>query len=313
MTHREIRDILLTVLAVIPLSCLAAPAPPAGAERFPTPDQAAKALLDAARSGDHDRIAAVFGARHAELLSSGDEIEDQNNRATFVAEAEEKMSVEKAGENRATLRVGKANWPFPIPLVKNGGGWWFDAEQGREEIIDRRIGRNELSALSVINGYLEAQFEYADVDRDGDEVAEYAQKLWSEPGKFDGLYWEAEPGQPQSPLGPLVAAARAEGYGAKGATDRPSPYHGYYYRILTRQGSRASGGKYDYIINGNMIAGFGLVAFPAEYGSSGVMTFIVSHQGRIYQKDLGPKTGELAAALKEYDPEAGWERVETGG
>jgi hypothetical protein len=318
--QREIRNILLTTLALSPWSCFsepatpAPPAPPAGteAQRYPSPDEAAKALLDAARSGDRNRIASLFGSRGAELLSSGDEVADKNNRETFAAMAQEKMAVEPAGEDRATVRVGNTDWSFPIPLVKDGGGWRFDAEQGREEILNRRIGRNELSALGVINGYLEAQFEYANADRDEDGIAEYAQKLRSEPGKFDGLFWEAAADRPESPLGPLVADARAEGYQVKGAGDPPAPYHGYYYRILTRQGADASGGKYDYIINGSMIAGFGLVAFPADYGSSGVMTFIVNHQGRIYQKDLGPKTREIATAMKEFNPGPGWEPLGTG-
>jgi hypothetical protein len=319
--QREIRSILLTILALSPWSCFsepaspAPPAPPAGteAQRYPTPDDAAKALLDAARSGNPNQVATLFGSRGAELFSSGDEVADKNNRETFAAMAQEKMSVEKTGEDRVAVHVGKTDWSFPIPLVKDGDGWRFDAEQGREEIINRRIGRNELSALGVINGYLEAQFEYANADRDGDGIAEYAQKLRSEPGQFDGLFWEAAADRPESPLGPLVADARAEGYQIKATGDQPAPYHGYYYRILTRQGPEAPGGKYDYIINGNMIAGFGLVAFPADYGSSGVMTFIVNHQGRIYQKDLGPKTREIATAMKEFNPGPGWEPVGTGG
>ena len=315
--QREIRTIFLAALALSPWPCFSEPAAsaPAGtaAQRYPTPDEAAKALLDAARSGDQNQIASLFGSRGAELLSSGDEVADKSNRETFAAMAQEKMSVEKTGEDRAAVHVGKTDWSFPIPLVKDGDSWRFDAEQGREEIINRRIGRNELGALGVINGYLEAQFEYANADRNGDGIAEYAQKLRSRPGKFDGLFWEAEPGQPESPLGPLVAEARAQGYAVKGTEERPTPYHGYYYRILTRQGGAAPGGKYDYIINGHMIAGFGLVAFPADYGSSGIMTFIVNHQGRIYQKDLGPKTDEIATAMKEFNPGAGWEPVETGG
>ncbi len=315
--QREIRTIFLAALALSPWPCFSEPAAsaPAGtaAQRYPTPDEAAKALLDAARSGDQNQIASLFGSRGAELLSSGDEVADKSNRETFAAMAQEKMSVEKTGEDRAAVHVGKTDWSFPIPLVKDGDSWRFDAEQGREEIINRRIGRNELGALGVINGYLEAQFEYANADRNGDGIAEYAQKLRSEPGKFDGLFWEAEPGQPESPLGPLVAEARAQGYVVKGTEERPTPYHGYYYRILTRQGGAAPGGKYDYIINGHMIADFGLVAFPADYGSSGIMTFIVNHQGRIYQKDLGPKTDEIATAMKEFNPGAGWEPVETGG
>jgi hypothetical protein len=220
------------------------------------------------------------------------------------------MAVEKIGEDRAIVHVGNTDWPFPIPLVKKGGSWQFDAEQGRQEILNRRIGRNELSTLGAIRGYVEAQFDYANADRDGDGVSEYAQKLHSEPGKFDGLFWETEEGQPQSPLGPLIAEARAEGYKVNGTAEKPYPYHGYYYRILTRQGGNVPGGKYDYVINGNMIAGFALVAFPAHYGSSGIMTFVVNHQGKIYQKDLGPKTAEIAEKMKEYNPDSNWEPVQ---
>lgn len=316
--HRKIFNMLPIILALSPWACLAEPAsptPPAPATEargYPTPDDAAKALLEAARSGDKTQLASLFGNRGAELLSSGDEVADKNNREAFVAMASEKMTVDKAGEDRAVLHAGRADWPFPIPLVKSGDGWRFDADAGREEILNRRIGRNELSALSVVNGYLEAQYDYAEVDRNGDGLSEYAQKLRSEPGQFDGLFWESEPGQPESPLGPLVADARAEGYSLKGGGEKPTPYHGYYYRILTRQGPEAPGGKYDYLINGRMIAGFGIVAFPADYGNSGIMTFIANHQGVIYQKDLGPKTAEIATAMKEFDPGPGWEPVETG-
>lgn len=322
--HPAFRMFLLTVFALAPLSCFASPAssaPPAGvsrrpesdARRFPSPEGAVKALVDAARGGDLKRFADLFGSRYAELLSSGDAIQDKNDRDAFVAKAQERTAIKNIDDHRAILQVGAADWPFPIPLIKQGESWQFDAEQGQEEIINRRVGRNELSALGVINAYVEAQFEYAGADRDGDGVAEYAQKLGSTPGSFDGLYWAPEPGQLQSPLGPLVAEARAAGYQAKGTADKSWPYHGYYYRILTRQGSDAPGGKYDYVINGNMIAGFGLVAFPAYYGSSGVMTFIVNHQGKIYQRDLGPETAKLANTLKEYNPGAGWELVTNGG
>jgi len=317
--YREIKNILLAALISAPLfahAALTSTAPTAPAESksseaqgFKTPDDAAKALLEAARSDDRNQIIALFGSHDAELLSSGDDVGDKNNRSEFVTLAQEKMAVEKTGEDRAIVHVGNTDWPFPIPLVKNGDSWRFDAEQGRQEILNRRIGRNELSTLGAIRGYEEAQFDYAISDRDGDGVSEYAQKLQSEPGKFDGLFWEAENGQPQSPLGPLFAEARAEGYKAKGTTEKPSPYHGYYYRILTRQGGNVPGGKYDYIINGNMIAGFALVAFPAQYGSSGIMTFVVNHQGKIFQKDLGPKTAEIAGNMKEYNPDSKWEPV----
>jgi hypothetical protein len=318
--YRDIIKILLAALISAPLYAHAAPssATPAApveaksviAQVFQTPDDAAKALLEAARSDDRNQIIAVFGSHDPDLLSSGDDIEDKNNRSNFVTLAQEKMAAEKIGEDRAIVHVGNTDWPFPIPLVKKGDGWQFDAEQGRQEILNRRIGRNELSTLGAIRGYVEAQFDYANADRDGDGVAEYAQKLHSEPGKYDGLFWEPEEGQPQSPLGPLIAEARAEGYKVKGAAEKPSPYHGYYYRILTRQGGNVPGGKYDYVINGNMIAGFALVAFPAHYDASGIMTFAVNHQGKIYQKDLGPKTAEIAEKIKEYNPDSSWEPVQ---
>ncbi len=317
---RVIRQLFLMGLAFAPLLGIAAaetgaaaPEPALAAARsFTMPDQAVKTLLEAARSGDPGQIAVLFGARGAELFSSGDEIEDKNDREAFAAMAEEKTRLDQAEAGRAILHVGQQDWPFPIPIVKSDEGWRFDAEQGREEILNRRIGQNELGTLGTLNGYVEAQFEYANVDRNGDGVAEYAQKLRSEPGKFDGLFWDAAPGQPPSPLGPLVADARAEGYSLKSPENGPLPYHGYYYRILVRQGSQAPGGKYDYVINGRMIAGFGMVAFPAQYGSSGIMSFIVNHQGKIYQKDLGPDTDRIAAALKEYDPDPSWALLETG-
>lgn len=315
--YRETKYILLAALISAPLFAHAetpspAPAGPAQlgsveAKGFQSPDDAAKAFLEALGNNDKDQLIALFGSHDSELLSSGDEIEDKNNRLDFVNLAKEKMAVEKIGEDKAIIHVGNTDWPFPIPLVKKADNWQFDAEQGRQEILNRRIGRNELSAVSAIRGYVEGQADYANADRDGDGVSEYAQKLQSEPGKFDGLFWEAEEGQPQSPLGPLIAEARAEGYKVKGATEKPSPYHGYYYRILTRQGASAPGGKYDYIINGNMIAGFGLVAFPVQYGSSGIMTFVVNHQGKVYQKDLGPKTAEIVEKMKEYNPDSTWE------
>lgn len=315
---RETKNILLAALVSAPLFANAAPAPltsPAvsvtansiEAKGFKSPDEAASALLEAVDSEGTDQLMALFGSDEAELLSSGDEVEDKNNRLNFVALGQEKMRVELMGEDKAVIHLGNTDWPFPIPIVKKGDNWLFDAEQGRQEILNRRIGRNELSTIGAIKGYIEAQFEYANADRDDDGVSEYAQKLRSEPGKFDGLFWEVEEGQQQSPLGPLIAEARAVGYKVKPGAEQPSPYHGYYYRILTRQGRNAPGGKYDYIINNNMIAGFGLVAFPAQYGSSGIMTFVVNHQGKIYQKDLGPKTAAVVEKMKEYNPDSTWE------
>lgn len=316
--NRETKHLILAALMSAPLFVHAAPPSSAikpaadslaiTAKDFQTPDEAGKALLEAIVNDDSTQLIALFGNQDAELLSSGDDVEDKNNRAEFATLAQEKMRVETIGEDKAIIYVGNIDWPFPIPLVKKADSWQFDTQQGRQEIINRRIGRNELNTVSAMQGYQEAQFDYANTDRDGDGVLEYAQKLQSEPGKFDGLFWETEEGQPQSPLGPLIAEARAEGYKVKGATEKSAPYHGYYYRILTRQGKNVPGGKYDYVINGNMIAGFGLVAFPAQYGSSGIMTFVVNHQGKVYEKDLGPKTAEIVAKMKEYNPDATWDQ-----
>ncbi|WP_374088951.1 DUF2950 domain-containing protein [Methylomicrobium lacus] len=277
---------------------------------FASPEEASKALVDAARDYDKNKIAVLFGSQNAQIFSSGDDVEDANNRADFLKMAEEKSSVENQAADKAILHFGKNDWSFPVPVVNNGGQWRFDAAQGKQEILNRRIGRNELNTLGAMRAYVEAQNEYASIDRDGDEVSEFATKIRSEPGKFDGLYWETAPDQPESPLGPLFAEAKVEGYKVKGSAESATPFHGYLYKILTRQGSNVPGGKYDYIINGNMIAGFALVAFPAVYGSSGIMTFVVNHRGKIYQKNLGPKTTELVAAMKAFDPDASWEAVD---
>ncbi|MGR9088134.1 MAG: DUF2950 domain-containing protein [Gammaproteobacteria bacterium] len=303
------RVVFITMIASRSLS--AAPEAEAAdkAQGFASPEEASKALVDAARQKDKSKASVIFGSQYADILSSGDEVEDANNRESFLKMAEEKSFVEIREADKAILHFGQNDWAFPVPVVNNGGQWRFDAEQGKQEILNRRIGRNELNTLGAVRAYVEAQTEYASIDRDGDEVSEFATKIRSEPGKFDGLYWEPQPGQPESPLGPLFAEAKAAGYKTKGS-ESPTPYHGYYYKILTRQGGHAPGGKYDYIINGNMIAGFALVAFPAVYGSSGIMTFVVNHSGKIHQKNLGPKTGNLAVAMKSYDPDASWEAVD---
>jgi hypothetical protein len=208
------------------------------------------------------------------------------------------------------LEVGTNSWPFPVPIVKKDGRWFFDTEAGKEEVFRRRIGKNELATLAVMRTYVDAQREYASRDRNGDEVLEYAQRLASTPGAKDGLFWPPDLDGEISPLGPLVAQAQGEGYAMerKGQDSTREPFHGYFFKILTRQGKHAPGGKYNYIINGHMIGGFALVAWPAEYGESGIMTFIVNQQGRVYQKDLGAKTGKLAAAMKVYDPDPSWSR-----
>lgn len=272
-------------------------------QSFASPEQAVQSLLEAIQADNIDALLAIFGKQYQEQLFSGDPVEDKNNRRQFAAAAV-KQRIEKQGDNRAIIIVGDDNWSLPIPIVKEGSEWRFDTEAGIEEMLNRRIGRNELSVISVAKAYNEAQFNYAVKDRDHDDVLEYAQKFRSSPGQQDGLYWEDDVGEEPSPLGPLMAEARADAYFSS-KTNEPQPYHGYYYKILTQQGKDAAGGKYDYVINGNMIAGFGLIAFPAKYGSSGIMTFIINHQGRVYEKDLGQKTSLLVKDIKAFAPE-GW-------
>jgi hypothetical protein len=262
-----------------------------------------QSLLEAIQADNIDALLVLFGKQYQEQLFSGDPVEDKNNRLQFM-EAAAKQRIEKQGDSRAILIVGDEDWSLPIPLVKEGNGWRFDTEAGIDEMLNRRIGRNELSVISVAKAYNEAQFNYAVKDRDHDDVLEYAQNFRSSPGQQDGLYWENDVGEEPSPLGPLMAEARADAYFSS-KTNEPQPYHGYYYKILTQQGKDAAGGKYDYVINGNMIAGFGLIAFPAKYGSSGIMTFIINHQGRVYEKDLGQKTSLLVKDIKAFAPE-GW-------
>lgn len=278
-------------------------------KHFSSPEQAVKSLLESIRTGNSDALLALFGEHYKEQLFSGDAVEDKNNRQRFAAAAALKQRIEKQGENRAIFIVGNEDFVFPIPLVKESNNWRFDTKSGIDEILNRRIGRNELSAINVLKTYTEAQFDYASIDRDNDDVLEYAQKIRSSPGQHDGLFWEADASSGESsPLGPLFAAARAETYFASN-TDVPEPYHGYYYKLLTKQGCGAVGGQYDYVINGNMIAGYAMIAFPAKYGSSGIMSFIINHQGKIYEKDLGEKTAVLVKNIKEFTP-VGWKIID---
>ncbi len=282
----------------------------AGEQQFDTPEAALSALQTAAKDRDTNALHAIFGPAGRDLVSP-DAVQATQEFALFVKRLDEKAELVRRTDSACVLRLGEDGWPFPIPLVKTDGQWRFDAEAGRQEVLNRRIGRNELGAIAVCRAYVEAQREYAAKDRDGDEVLEYAQRLRSTPGKRDGLYWPLRAGEEQSPFGPLIAAARVEGYRrqARIMTDELAPYHGYYFKILTRQGKAAPGGKYDYIINGHMIGGFALVAWPAEWGNSGIMTFIVSQQGNIFQKNLGPKTARTAKALARYDPDRTWTLV----
>jgi hypothetical protein len=274
--------------------------------RYSSPARAAAALVAAARTGDVGALEQVLGPAGAKLVDSGDPVADGHDRSMFVAAYDRQHRIDAAGDRRRTLVIGSEQWPFPIPIVNRGGQWLFDTAAGEQEILDRRIGRNELNAIRVCRAYVEAQRDYARSLAAGSGVREYARRFVSTPGSHNGLYWPAGPGEAESPVGPLVASARAEGYGGGDADGRRAAYHGYFYRILERQGAAAPGGAYDYVADGHMIGGFALVAFPAEWGNSGVMTFIVNQDGIVQQQDLGPDTGTVARKMTAYDPGPGW-------
>ncbi|MGO9773251.1 MAG: DUF2950 domain-containing protein [Roseiarcus sp.] len=277
----------------------------APARTFSSPDEAAAALAAAWRSGGKAEILAILGSGADRLVSSGDPIAEKQARERLAASYDDAHRLEREGADKALVVLGKEQWPYPIPLVKRGALWRFDVAAGAEQIIDRRIGRDELNAIEVCRAYVEAQQEYAARDPLGDGLHEYAQRVASAANTRDGLYWPAAQGEPQSPLGPLVAAAEAEGFGAASAQGR-APFHGYYYRILTRQGKSAPGGARDYLVNGRLTGGFALIAFPGRYDDSGVMTFIVNQNGVVFQKNLGPNTAAIARRMREYDPDKTW-------
>jgi len=320
----------LASVALILATCLIAGVPNTHAQTpaqstFASADDALQALVSAAKQKDRAALAELFGPDYDKLLT-GDEVEDNKDLDEFSTAASESAQLQKVNDSKFVVTVGKDNWPTPIPIVQNDGKWLFDTKAGLEEALNRKIGENELSAIVTCRAYAVAQWEYyTEGDWDHDSVAEYAQRLYSTPGKHDGLYWETSEDDKPSPLGKLVAAARAEGYGPKTETpdavgkggakekeavsEERAPYHGYYFKILTRQGPAAPGGKYGYVINGNMIAGYALLAYPDKWGSSGVISFIVNQQGRVYQKNLGPNTAKVAAAMMEYNPEPSWKLV----
>ena len=275
---------------------------------YKSPEEAAKVLYDAVKSHDVKSVYKVLGPGSDKLIFTGDKVADQQMRERFLAAYDKSLKVERDGDTKAILLVGENESPFPFPLVKGTKGWKFDAKAGAEEIINRRIGENELFAIKSCLAYGDAQQEYAEADRDGDGLIEYAQKFRSGEGKRDGLFWPAKEGEPPSPLGPLAAQVKSEGYSAKDA--RPIPLHGYYYRVLTSQGKDAPGGAYDYLVKGNMIGGYALAAYPARWGASGVMTFICNHDGVVYQKNLGEKTADIASKLTRFNPDASWKKAE---
>src|SRR5271165_5332078 len=279
-----------------------------GQKTFANSQDAGKALYDAAKSGDKPAIEAVLGASSSSVLSSGDEVEDKNTRDLFTRRYEQMNRWAKEINGNETLILGAENWPYPIPLKKDAAGtWYFDTKSGVKEILFRRIGKNELAAIRVCDALADAQDEYFSQTHDGDPVKQYAQKVISDPGKQNGLYWKTAEGETESPIGPLVAYATGQGYG--GQHDTPQPFHGYYYRMLTAQGANAKGGAKSYIVDGKMTGGFAFVAYPAEYRNSGVMTFVVGQDGTVYEKDLGPQTADLAKQMKAYNPDKTWKLV----
>ena len=275
-----------------------------GQKTFSSPEDASNALVTAAQSNDAKALLDIFGPDGKQIVSSGDDTEDAESRANFVRRYQEMHRLVKEPDGNTILYIGAENWPTPIPLVKQGNSWYFDTEAGKKEILYRRVGRNELSAISVCQELVAAQKEFYTAQHN-----EYANEISSNEGQHNGLYWKAAEGEPQSPVGPLVAAAFAEGY-AKSQDGSPTPYRGYFYRVLTRQGKNAPGGAKSYLLDGKMMDGFAFVAYPAEYRSSGVMTFIVNQDGIVYQKDLGKKTEVLAKTLKEYNPNSSWQKAE---
>jgi hypothetical protein len=276
---------------------------------FPSAEEAVKAGIAAVKGNDNKELLAILGDDAKDLISSGDPVADKANREQFLKAYDEKHQLIKEGDNYI-LTVGKQDWPYPIPVVKKGNRWGFDTAQGREEILNRRIGENELSTIQVLLAIVDAQREYASKDRDGDGVLAYAQKFGSDPGKKNGLYWEAKPGEEQSPLGEMVAKAWLEGYRATSSVSNTPAYHGYYYKILTAQGKNAPGGAYSYLVKNELFGGFAVIAAPAEYGNSGVMTFLVNHDGVLYKKDLGKNTLEIAKKISSFDPDKGWKKID---
>jgi len=310
-TNYRCSQFAIALLVAVSLTTRAlADEPKAGTpqQRFASPEDAVKALLAATKAGDKPALHEIFGPDHDQLLT-GDAVQDAAAFDRFSKAVAQMCQLTRDGDDKVVLNIGAENWPFPIPLVRQNSQWFFDTAAGKEEIINRHVGRDELNAITVCRAYVGAQRQYASQDRDGNGVLKYAQQLKSAPGKKDGLYWESAANEELSPFGPLVSRARAEGYAPRKENEPRRPYYGYFFKVLTRQGAAAPGGKYDYVINGNMIAGFALVAYPAEWGKSGIMTFIVSQQGKVYQRNFGPETAEHAAAMTEYNPDPNWSLV----
>lgn len=309
LTSRKSGNLLLPLLAILIILATGAPVLAASAKTsqksFASPEEALNSLVVALKNHDKKNLLAILGPGAREIVSSGDPVADKAGREQLVKLHEEKVVIEGADSGKAVFSLGNEDYPFPIPVVKKGNAWRFDAKAGKEELLNRRIGRNELKVIEVLHAYADAQREYAAKDRTGEGVGEFAQKIRSTPGKRDGLYWATREDEEESPLGPLAAKAADEGYSKENTA-----FHGYHYKVLKAQGPHAEGGAFDYVVNGRMVLGFGLVAYPAQYGASGIMTFIVNQNGVVYQKNLGRNTAMVATKITRYDPDETWKKVE---
>jgi len=303
----SISALLLACLFVTPFA--SAEETVASEQVFASPEAASSALVSASKADDMNALSSILGQDANQILSSGDAVADNNAREDFARRYQEMHRLAYDDQGRVILYTGADNWPVPIPLVKKDSGWVFDAAAGKEELLQRRVGRNELFTINVLEDLVDAQAEYASEGRDGERADQFAQKIWSDTGKRNGLYWETAEGQPESPIGPLIASASAEGY-KKESGGNPIPFHGYYYKVLTKQGRNAPGGAKDYSVNGKMINGFAFLAYPAEYRSSAVMTFMINQDGIIVQKDLGPDTTRLANEIAQFNPDKTWQEVD---
>ena len=298
---------LVVIMCSVMCGCMTAPRQ----QMFATQEKAVDAFVAAVRSNDIKTLEKILGPDASDIISSGDETDDKAARAMFLKYYDRKNSIVKVRERKAEIVIGEEAWPFPIPVISRKGQWFFDTDAGREEILDRRVGRNELSTIQTLLAVVDAQREYAMKDRDADGILEYAEKFKSVSGAKDGLYWKAAADEEQSPLGLMAARAQEERYTAKSGEEGNQPYHGYIFRIIKEQGANATGGAFEYVVNGNMIGGFAVVAFPAQYGNSGVMTFSVNYDGVVYQKDLGPDTADIAAKIDAYDTDASWQKTKS--
>lgn len=311
---KRIRSQIPHLVLAAALGWLAIP-PASSAEQtgFKTPDDAVAALVGALQSDDREALANVLGPGSENLVRSGDPVKDRQEAQRFLDAYGKRHTLVPEGQDRVTLHVGANDWPLPIPLMRRDGEWVFESQAGAQEIVDRRIGRNEIAAIRFALAYVDAQHAYFDLFKEVTGKGRYAMRLVSSPGNYDGLYWPSEPGIPESPLGPLVQSAVEEGYPGHVEAGKQIPYQGYYYRVLTGQGPDAPGGAKSYMQDGLMTGGFGLIAWPATYGASGIMTFVVDQAGVVFQRDLGPETGARAPAIKSFDPGLDWARVVVGG